>query len=209
MRYKVFFNHVMYNDWIIKHIPFHKQPKKLPVVLSVEEVQKLLAAIHHPKHHAIATTLYATGVRISECLNIKICDIDSKNNVLTVRNGKGNKDRQTIFSDKLYEELKKYYRWCKVKPQTYLFPSPSDLNLPLSIRQVERAIRNAGKKAGIPKPVSPHVLRHSFATHALDKKENIREIQLVLGHRSIKTTSIYTHVSKNFLKDFNSPLDTL
>ena len=197
------------NDWSIKHIPYHKKHKKLPVVLSKEEVKALLSAIENPKYYGIASTLYSSGLRLSECLNLQIKDIDSKNMVLTVRDGKGNKDRQTVLSETLLKVLRHYYSKAIVKPITYIFPRCNDITKPFSKRQTQHFIQTAGLKAWIKKPVSPHVLRHSFATHLLDDGVNIRKIQIMLGHNSVSTTALYTHVAKNFLQDIKSPLDTL
>ena len=148
-------------------------------------------------------------MRLSECLNLQVKDIDSINKVITVREGKGKKDRQTVLAAKLLITLREYYRKSNVKPNTYLFPNTKDSNKPFSKRQTQGFIRKAGLEAGIKKPVSPHVLRHSFATHLLENGTNIRKIQVILGHKSLKTTSIYTHLTKDFLQDVQSPLDNL
>ncbi len=129
--------------------------------------------------------------------------------IITVRDGKGNKDRQTILSEKLLHILKEYYRNLDVKPLTFLFPKTTDRNKPFSKRQTQGFIQKAGLTARITKPVSPHVLRHSFATHLLEDGINLRKIQLILGHKSLKTTALYTHVTKDFLKEVHSPLDKL
>ena len=206
---EVFFNYVVGNDWQVKHIPFQKKHKTLPVVLNQEEIKALLSVIQNPKYYAIASTLYSAGLRVSECLNLQIKDIDSTNMVITVRDGKGNKDRQTVLSEKLLQILREYYRKSNTKPDNYLFPSRKDTKKPFSKRHTQRFIRKAGLDAGIKKPVSPHVLRHSFATHLLENGTNLRKIQVILGHKSLKTTSIYTHLAKDFLKEVQSPLDNL
>ena len=197
------------NDWQVKHIPFQKKHKTLPVVLNQEEINALLAVIQNPKYYAIAAALYSAGLRISECLNLQIKDIDSTNMVITVRDGKGKKDRQTVLSEKLLQILREYYRSSKVKPDSYLFPSRNDTRKPFSKRQTQRFIRKAGLDAGIKKTVSAHALRHSFATHLLENGTNLRKIQVILGHKSLKTTSIYIHLAKDFLKEVQSPLDNL
>ena len=197
------------NDWSVKHIPYQKKHKTLPVVLNRKEVEAFFSVIKNPKYHAIAATLYSAGLRLSECLNLKIKDIDSKNNIITVREGKGFKDRQTILSKKLLYILRDYYRTSIVKPITYLFPQKDNPYLPFSKRHTQRFISEAGIAAGIHKPVSPHVLRHSFATHLLEYGTNLRKIQVILGHNSLRTTAVYTHLAKNFLKEVTSPLDTL
>jgi integrase/recombinase XerD len=209
LRHEVFFNQVAGRDWAVKHIPFQKKRKKLPVVLSQRDVQSFLSVIENPKYLAIASTLYGSGLRLSECLNLKIEDIDSNNMVITVRNGKGNKDRVTILSKRLLSILRDYYKKAPVKPRTYLFPKKDDWSAPFSKRQTQNFIREAGLKAGIAKPVSPHVLRHSFATHLLESGVNLRKIQVILGHRSLATTSIYTHLAKDFLSEVKGPLDLM
>jgi len=129
--------------------------------------------------------------------------------VISVRKGKGNKDRQTVLPEKLLQILKNYYRKSEVKPVTFLFPKKDDIHSPFSRDQTQLFIRMAGRKAGIKKNVSPHVLRHSFATHLLEDGVNLRKIQIILGHQSLKTTAIYTHLTKDFLREVRSPLDNL
>jgi integrase/recombinase XerD len=209
LRHQVFFNHVVGNDWSIKHIPYQKKPKTLPIVLNRKEVTLLLSVITNPKYHAIAATLYGAGLRISECLNLQICDIDSENMVITVRDGKGRKDRKTVLSESLLSELRKYYRKSLVKPSTYLFPNSKNVQKPFSKRQTQSFIRTAGLKARIGKAVAAHSLRHSFATPLLEDGVNLRKIQVILGHKSLKTTEVYTHLTKDFLDDVTSPLDKL
>jgi integrase/recombinase XerD len=209
MCHAVFFNFVVVNDWSIKHIPFQKKHKTLPVVLNKKEIKALLSVIQNPKYNAITCTLYGAGLRLSECLNLQIKDIDSENMTITVRSGKGNKDRQTILSESLLQVLRNYYRSSKVKPQTFLFPQKDDINKPFSRRHTQSFIHNAGEKAQINRPVSPHVLRHSFATHLLEDGVNLLKIQIILGHKSLKTTALYTHLTKNFLNEVHSPLDKL
>jgi len=209
MLHEIFFNYVVGNDWSVKHIPFQKKHKTLPVVLNQKEVKTLLSVIKNPKYYAIASTLYSAGLRISECLNLQVKDIDSVNMVITVREGKGKKDRQTVLSEKLLQTLREYYRNSNVKPDSYLFPNTKDSSKSFSKRQTQDFIKKAGLVAGIKKSVSPHVLRHSFATHLLENGTNLRKIQVILGHKSLKTTSIYTHLTKDFLKGVQSPLDNL
>lgn len=179
----------------------------MPVVLSRQEIAALFSTIQNTKYLAIAVTLYSAGLRLSECLNLKIKDIDKDNMIIIVRDGKGHKDRQTVLSENLLEILRKYYRSATHKPKNYLFPKSTDLNKPFSRRQTQHFIQKAGLKAGIEKSVSPHVLRHSFATHLLENGTNIRKIQVIMGHRSIATTSVYTHLASDFLKEVTSPFD--
>lgn len=209
MCHEVFFNHVVENNWPVKHIPFQKKHKTLPIILTRQEIKAFLSVLENPKYYAIASTLYGSGLRLSECLNLKIENIDSTNMVLTVREGKGKKDRLTILSEKLLAILRDYYQKTPVKPVTYLFPKKDDVFSPFSKRQTQRFIHDAGLKAGITKNVSPHILRHSFATHLLETGVNLRKIQVILGHRSLQTTAVYTHLTKDFLSDIKSPLDTM
>ena len=196
-------------DWIIKHIPFQKKKKTLPVVLNRKEIGAFFSAISNVKYHAIAATIYSAGLRLSECLNLTIKDIDSENNTITVRQGKGFKDRQTVLSHTLLTILRNYYRTSIIKPTHHLFPQKNNPFKPFSFRHTQRFIREAGVSAGIKKPVSPHVLRHSFATHLLEDGTNLRKIQVILGHNSLRTTAVYTHLAKDFLKEVTSPLDNI
>lgn len=197
------------HKWLIEHIPFQKKPKTLPVVLSRKEIAAFLSVLPNPKYYAIAATLYSAGLRLTECLNLQIADVDSTNMVITIRDGKGRKDRQSILSQALLLKLREYYKTCPVKPRAFLFPKTSDLHKPFSKRQTQHFIQKAGLRAGIKKNVSPHVLRHSFATHLLEDGVNLRKIQIILGHKSLKTTAIYTHLTKDFLKEVHSPFDKL
>jgi len=205
----VFFNHLVGNDWSIRHIPFQKKHKTLPAVLSRSEITSFLSVIKNPKYHAIASVLYGAGLRLSECLNLKIKDIDSDKMVIDVRNAKGNKDRRTILSKKLLDTLRNYFRNTFPRPVSYLFYKKNNLHESFSRRQTQRFIQEAGLRAGIRKPVSPHILRHSFATHLLESGVNLRKIQIILGHKSLKTTAVYTHLTSNFLDEVKSPLDSL
>jgi len=175
-----FFNFVVGNDWSIKHIPFQKKHNKLPIVLSKKEIFTLLSVIINLKHKAIASTLYGAGLRLSECINLQLRDIDSAHMMIIVRDGKGNKDRRTVLSQKLLETLRSYFKNAFPKPVSYLFPKKADQHSPYSKRTTQYFIQEAGLKAGIKKPVSPHILRHSFATHLLESGVNLRKIQAIL-----------------------------
>lgn len=139
---------------------------------------------------------------------MQIADIDSRRDVIIVKDGKGGKDRQTVLANFLLTHLRKYWRACTVKPEKYLFPGRDNIT-PLKTRSVQQFIGDAGEKAKITKQVSPHVLRHSFATHMLENGVDIRRIQLLLGHKSLRTTAIYLHVAKNFMIDAISPADLI
>jgi site-specific recombinase XerD len=189
-------------------IPFHKRSIKLPVILSREEVVQLYKAVSYLKHKAMILTLYSTGIRVSELLNLKVVDIDSKRMQIRIEQGKGRKDRYVRLSEKLLEELRLY--WCseKRKPKTWLFPGYRGI-APLCRSSVESMVKKAKENAGIQKHVTPHVMRHSCATHMLESGEDLRKIQLMLGHRSLRTTAKYLHVASNYIATTNNTLDTL
>jgi integrase/recombinase XerD len=176
-----------------------KKPKKLPVVLSQSEVGQLLAAPKKLKHRAILTTLYAAGLRVSELVELRVTDIDSQRMVIRVRQGKGNKDRYVMLSPKLLELLREY--WKERRPKERLFP--------VTVRCVQLLCAAMARKAKLGKRVSPHTLRHCFATHLLENGENIRKTQVLLGHRSVQTTARYLHVSMESITSTYSPLDRL
>ena len=193
-------------DWAPGEIVCAKPPKRLPVILSRDEVRRLLAGIPRIKTRAMLTTLYATGIRVSELGQLKVSDIDSQRMVITVRQGKGQKDRYVMLSAKLLTLLRKY--WTLHRPTSFLFPG-GDPERPLERSAVRILCGTAARKAGITKPVSPHTLRHAFATHLLEDGVDLRTIQALLGHRSIRTTAMYTFVSPERVRSTTSPLDTL
>jgi site-specific recombinase XerD len=191
---------------MIPHLPFPRQEKRLPTVLSEEEVTRFFRAVTHRRDRVVLLTLYACGLRISEALGLKPADIDSDRMLIHVRQGKGNRDRMVMLSPKLLDELRLYVRWAR--PHYWLFPG-MDPTQPLCTRTLQRTCRLTGERAGITKRVTPHVLRHSFATHLLDGGTDLRVIQTLLGHRSLTTTAVYTHVSTRRLQATTSPLDRL
>jgi integrase/recombinase XerD len=191
---------------IVPDIPYPRTSKKLPAVLSADEVARLLGAIRHAKHRAVLSTIYAAGLRLSEALALKVSDIDSERMVITVRQGKGRKDRVVMLSPQLLEVLRSYAR--QVRPRDWLFPG-SRSGQPLHATAVQRECVKARAAAGLTKQASAHTLRHSFATHLLESGTDLRLIQTLLGHRSIKTTAIYTHVSTQRLHNTPSPFDRL
>jgi len=182
-----------------------KKIEKLPTVLSIEEVQRILKATHHLKHKAMLTTLYSAGLRMGELLNLQIGDIDSNGMRIWVREGKGVKDRLTVLSPMLLTLLRRYF--LKHRPKNYLFEGPG--GNAYSASSVRKILKRAVTKARIHKEVRPHTLRHSFATHLLENGTNLRYIQTLLGHTSAKTTEIYTHVSTKALEEIKSPLDLM
>jgi len=191
---------------MVGHVPYPRKTRRQPVVLSRDEVARLLHAIDDLKHRTIAMTLYGGGLRISEALNLQIPDIDSRRMVLIVRHGKGDVDRQVMLSEVLLGALRTY--WLRYRPQHWLFEG-RDPERPLSSTAVQRAIRRARIQAGFRKRVTPHVLRHSFATHLMEDGTELRLIQMLLGHRSIRTTARYMHVNAERLRSTASPLDRL
>ena len=181
-------------DWSISHIPFPKQPRKLPVVLSPGEVGTFLQALQNIKHRTLFMTLYSAGLRVSEVTQLLVSDIDSGRNVIRVRQGKGKKDRYVTLFPSLLEALRNYWRHCRPKP--WLFPGkPSDQ--PISRSAVERVCSQTRRKVNLTKPVTPHSFRHAYATHLLETGTDLRTIQVLLGHRSLSTTAVYLHVAVN------------
>jgi integrase/recombinase XerD len=183
-----------------------KQPKRLPVVLSPDEVVRFFQAVPGLKHRALLMTAYAAGLRISEVVALTVEDIDSRRMVLRVRQGKGRKDRYVMLSPRLLEVLRAY--WKAARPAHWLFPGQVE-GRPLTAGTVHRVCVQASRAAGLGKHVTVHTLRHSFATHLLEAGTDIRTIQLLLGHRELRTTAVYTHVSPAALETTLSPLDRL
>ncbi len=187
-------------------IPLPKRPLKLPIVLSPEQVVRFLACVASTKHRAILTTIYASGLRVSEAVALRPADIDSARMVLRVDQGKGRKDRYVMLSPRLLEVLRDYWRIERPKP--WLFPGDG-AGRHISKNAVEQACQKAHRACGIDKPVTPHSLRHAFATHLLESGTDVRRIQLLLGHRSLATTSRYLNVATSSLCTTVSPFDQL
>jgi integrase/recombinase XerD len=200
------YRHTLARDWVVAHIPFPRQPRKLPVILSQAEVIRFLEAIKKIKFRAILMTAYATGLRLSEVTHLRVSDIDSQRLVIRVRQGKGQKDRYVMLSPKLLEVLRLY--WRSERPATWLFPSLRK-DQPINHSVVQRACPRAGLDAGLSKLVTVRMLRHCFATHLVETGTDIRIIQSLLGHSHISTTQIYTHVSAKTVRATESPLDLL
>jgi len=182
-----------------------KKEKRLLHVLTMEEVEGILKHCNNLKHKCILMTIYSGGLRRSELINLKISDIDSKRMLIRITDSKGNKNRYTLLSEKLLKLLRDYFRF--YKPGFWLFEGQAGGQY--SATSIENILRNALKKANINKHATPHTLRHSFATHLLEQGINLRYIQELLGHSSIKTTEIYTHVSSRQLSKIKNPLDNL
>ena len=203
---RFFYRDVLRVEWDVEHIPYQRTGKRLPVILSGEEVVALLDAATNLKHRALLMTLYSAGLRASEAVHLRLEDIDSRRMMIRVAQGKGRKDRYVMLSGKLLETLRRY--WLETRPDPWLFPGQASGG-PLTYGSVDRFFARAKDKAGIRKRVSPHSLRHSFATHLLERGVNIRVIQRLLGHRSLRSTEIYTHVAESYVRDTKSPLDDL
>ena len=179
--------------------------KTLPNVLSQKEIKKIIGSITNIKHKSIISLIYSAGLRRSELIHMKISDIDSTRMVIKISDSKGNKDRYVNLSDKVLEMIRQYYK--KYHPKYWLFESPDGKQY--SASSIRNIFEKAKQKAGINKPITLHGLRHSYATHLHERGIDIRAIQELLGHNSIKTTEIYTHVSKKRINQIKSPLDDL
>lgn len=182
-----------------------REPVYQPQVLAKEEVEQVLVAATDIRDKAIVSLIYSSGIRLSECARLKVPDIDSKRMILHVHKGKGSRDRNALLSPRTLGILREY--WLSCRPKDWLFEGYIP-GAPLHPRRVYEAVREAGRKSGIGKPVAPHILRHSFATHLLEAGTPLQVIQHLLGHADISTTAIYTHVSDNLLRSVKSPFDT-
>lgn len=204
---RFFYEVTLKKDGLVKQIPYARRTgRKFPVILSQEEVVRFITAIPHLKHRVILMTIYAAGLRISEVLRLRPSDIDSQRMIIRVSQGKGRKDRFVMLSPVLLTILREY--WKIQRPKTWLFPHRFH-DHPISPTTMRRITAKARATAGLHKKVAPHAFRHAFATHLLEKGVNIRIIQVLLGHSSLRSTEIYTHVSRTYLQDTKSPLDDL
>lgn len=192
--------------WVVQHIPFGKRPRKLPAVLGVEEVSGLIACVPVLKHRTVLLTLYAAGLRLTEATHLQVADIDSPRMQLNIRQGKGSKQRLVPLSPRLLAELREY--WKQTRPRTFLFPGKTP-DVPLASATVQKACKLAAALARIPKHVTPHTLRHSYATGLLEAGVDVLTIGRLLGHKSFMTTMIYLHVRRPHLESVPSPLDWL
>jgi integrase/recombinase XerD len=191
---------------VTKPLTFVAEPRKIPIVLSPEEVARFLEAAPGPKYKAALAAAYGAGLRVSEVVSLKVSDIDPTRMLLRIEQGKGRKDRHAMLSPALLELLRDW--WRIARPQVWLFPGQNRVN-PLTTRQLTRACHAAAQMADIKKRVSPHTLRHSFATHLLEQNIDIRVIQVLLGHARLDTTALYTRVATNTIRAVMSPLDRL
>lgn len=193
-------------NWSLDRIPLARREKKLPVVLSPDEVAQFFRATRSMKHRAILITAYAAGLRIAEVTRLKIRDIDSRRMTIRVDQGKGRKDRYVMLSPRLLTVLREY--WKADRPSDWLFPGRY-ADRPIAENTVRHVCKQAYLISGLTKRVTPHTLRHSFATHMLEAGTDLRTIQVLLGHRSPSSTARYTHVAPHSLQGAQSPLDRL
>ena len=203
---RFFFNVTLDRPEMGRHLTFVHEPRRIPIILSLEEMGRLLEAAPGPKYKAALGAAYGAGLRVSEVVALKVPDIDSQRMLLRIEQGKGRKDRFAMLSPVLLELLRDWYRIAR--PTVWLFPG-RDPMLPLSTRQLNRAVHVAADMAGIKKRVTPHTLRHSFATHLFEDKTDVRLIQVLLGHAKLDTTQLYTRVATNVIRTVTSPLDRL
>src|ERR1700758_5320020 len=206
---RFFYLRTLHRPEFRQFLPYPKVPRKLPNILSREEVARLIEASSSLFQRALLMVLYGTGMRRAEIARLKITDIDSQRMVIHVVNGKGGKDRDLPLSPLLLETLRAHWRW--LKPQTYLFPSRLHRNCeqPISDKIVWRACTEAAKRAGIRKKVTPHLVRHSWATHLLEAGTDLGTIQLLLGHEDLETTAKYLHLSQRHLHQIANPIEDL
>lgn len=189
----------------VSNIAFQKREKTIKEILSREEIKRLIEVTINPKHRLMISLLYATGVRVSELIKIKLEHLDWERKMLLVKQGKGNKDRYTLLSDKIISEIKSYLNH-RNNYNNYLFDTPMSH---LTIRTVQEVLKQAAKKAGIEREVHPHLLRHSFATHLLENGTKMEQIQLLLGHNDLRTTQTYAQVTNKHLLGIKSPYESL
>jgi integrase/recombinase XerD len=196
------------HDIAFDDLPFPKVTHTLPIVLSPEEVTRLIDSASNQKHRALLMLLYATGMRRSEAARLKITDIDSPRMLIHIHQGKWRRDRDVPLTEKLLDALRSY--WGLQKPQVYLFPSPQGkVERPMCGKAIWCAVHTAATRAGLHKRMGPHTLRHSFATHMLEAGADLRTIQLLLGHQRLEDTTVYLHLSRKHLHAANNPLDLI
>src|SRR6266436_2489303 len=208
---RFFYIKTLKKAWSIAETPYPKRALHFPSILSQEEVTQLIDAALTPYHRILLMTLYATGARNAELTRLKVSDIDSKRMVIHIQGGKGRVDRDVMLSLRLLEELREHWRRLPRKTSVWLFPGNRwhSGGQPIDTKTPRNACKQAAQRAGIKKRVYPHILRHCFATHLLEAGTDLRTIQILLGHRDLKETSIYLHLSQRHLHATASPLDSL
>ena len=203
---RFFFKITLERPDLVRHLAPVQQPRKTPIVLSQDEVARLIEAAPSLKCKAALSVAYGAGLRVSEVAHLKVPDIDSGRMTLRVERGKGQRERYVMLSPQLLALLREW--WHAARPPVWLFPGQNPIN-PVTERQINRAMQAAAQAAGISKRVSPHTLRHSFATHLLEQGADIRVIQVLLGHAKLETTALYTRVAVSTIRDVESPLERL
>jgi integrase/recombinase XerD len=201
---KFLYRTTLKRGWVVEKIKCPRREKKLPVVLDLSEVASIFSVTKNLKHKAMLMITYSSGLRVSETARLKMTDIDSKRMTVRISQGKGGKDRYSILSQKTLEHLRQY--WRKYRPTEWLFEGQKKGD-PITSHSIQLMFYAAKKRAGITKPVSVHTLRHSFATHLIEAGTSLHHVQLLLGHRSPTTTTVYLHVSRLNLSQVISPLD--
>jgi integrase/recombinase XerD len=207
---RFFFCKTLKRMYPVEEVPYPRAPRRLPIILTKEEVIRLIDSASNLFHRAMLITMYSTGMRRAELCRLKVEDIDSTRMLIHIRQGKGGKDRDVPLSPKTLETLREYWRW--MKPKTYLFPGTvngSRADKPITPKVLWEACREAAQRAGITKAVRPHLLRHSFATHLVEGGADLPTVQALLGHTDLKPTSIYLHLSERHIKAAGTPLDNI
>jgi len=207
---RFFFVKTLRRRYLLDDTPYPKAPQRLPSILSVEEMARLIEAADGLYHRTMVMMLYSTGMRSAELLQLQVADIDSRRMLIHIRQGKGGRDRYVPLSATLLATLRVYYRW--MRPQTWLFPGTVHnwrADKPITKRVLWDAVVSAAVRAGLRRRVSPHLIRHSYATHLLESGADLRTIQLLLGHVNIRHTALYLHLSQKHLQAVANPLDAL
>jgi len=207
---RFFFVKTLRRRYLLDDTPYPKAPQRLPSILSVEEMARLIEAADGLYHRTMLMVLYSTGMRSAELLQLHVADIDSRRMLIHIRYGKGGRDRYVPLSPTLLETLRVYYRW--MRPKTWLFPGTVHnwrADKPITKRVLWNAVVLAAERADLRKRVSPHLIRHSYATHLLESGADLRTIQLLLGHVNIRHTALYLHLSQKHLQAVANPLDAL
>jgi integrase/recombinase XerD len=207
---RFFFVKTLRRRYLLDDTPYPKAPQRLPSILSVEEMARLIEAADGLYHRTMVMMLYSTGMRSAELLQLQVADIDSRRMLIHIRQGKGGRDRYVPLSATLLATLRVYYRW--MRPKTWLFPGTVHnwrADKPITKRVLWDAVVSAAVRAGLRRRVSPHLIRHSYATHLLESGADLRTIQLLLGHVNIRHTALYLHLSQKHLQAVANPLDAL
>jgi site-specific recombinase XerD len=208
---RFFYCKTLRRAWSVADTPYPKKDRRLPQILSKQEVERLIGAASTTFHRTLLMTLYATGARNAEVTRLKFHDFDKQRMVVHIQGGKGRKDRDVMLSSKLLEELREHWRRLRRSPKVWLFPGKNNHrgDQPIDTKTVWHACSRAARQAGLQKRVHPHTLRHCFATHLLEAGADLRTIQLLLGHNDLKETVRYLHLSERHLHAASSPLDSL